>query len=90
MTFLGEIARTETNEELAKTATYALSDVDSPEAISALQAILKSQISVEVRKAALHALADHGDGMSVATLKQVALNDSNGELRQDRYICNCR
>ena len=82
--YLGDVAATEANEELAKAATYSIGERGRVRMlIRSLQKVLKNAKSVEVRKSALFALSDHSDDDStIVILKGVAIGDSDPELRK--------
>ena len=76
---LTEIAKSDPNERLAKTATYSIANVNSDQSTRALETILKEAKFKEVRKAALHSLANHADASTVSLLKQIALSKGDNE-----------
>src|SRR5437867_3938097 len=80
--FLGEIGRTDADEELAKAATNAIGNTNTTQSLPELQRILKEAKSIEVRKAALYAIGNSNGSGSVEALKGAAMSAGDPELRK--------
>ncbi len=78
--FFTQIALTEPDPEMARTAAFAIQEIEGKEATDALRRILKEAKDREIRQAALFALLEREDVASLPLLKEIVLDETDKEM----------